>query len=257
MTETKRAHDARAPHVPLTNYYPDEPSRAGFVKEMFDTTAVDYDRMEKVLSFGTGKWYRGQALQRAGLKPGMRVLDVGVGTGLVASEAARIVGQPELVCGVDPSSSMMETAKVPAGVQLVNGTAESIPFPDAHFDFLSMGYALRHIGDLRQAFREFHRVLKPGGKICLLEITKPETALGSFLLKIYMKGIVPLLAFVVGRQKKGTSRLWRYYWDTIAACVPPAQVVATLEAAGFVNVRRHIDTKGLSILAEYQATKPE
>ena len=76
MTDSTRAKpSARAPHVPLTQYYPDEPSRAGFVREMFDSTAVDYDRMEKVLSFGTGKWYRGQALKRAGLKPGMRVLD--------------------------------------------------------------------------------------------------------------------------------------------------------------------------------------
>lgn len=255
MTDTKRANEAaRAPHVPLTNYYPDEPSRAGFVREMFDTTAVDYDRMEKVLSFGTGKWYRGQALQRAGLKPGMRVLDVGVGTGLVASEAARIVGQPELVCGVDPSSSMMETAKVPAGVQLVNGTAESIPFPDAHFDFLSMGYALRHIGDLRQAFREFHRVLKPGGKICLLEITCPESRWGKLLLKIYMKGWVPLLAPFIGN-RRNTARLWRYYWDTIEACLPPAQIVAELEAAGFKRARRYIDVRTMSIFAEFQAEK--
>jgi len=254
MTETKRAHDARAPHVPLTNYYPDEPSRAGFVKEMFDTTAVDYDRMEKVLSFGTGKWYRGQALQRAGLKPGMRVLDVGVGTGLVASEAARIVGKPELVSGVDPSSSMMETAKVPVGVQLLNGTAEAIPFPDAHFDFLSMGYALRHIGDLRQAFREFHRVLKPGGKICLLEITCPESRWGKLLLKIYMKGWVPLLAPFIGH-RHNTARLWRYYWDTIEACLPPAQIVAELEAAGFKGARRYIDVRGMSVFAEFQAEK--
>jgi demethylmenaquinone methyltransferase/2-methoxy-6-polyprenyl-1,4-benzoquinol methylase len=58
-------------------------------------------------------------------------------------------------------------------------------------------------------------------------------------------------------RKKNTRLLWRYYWDTIEACVPPEQVVATLEAAGFVNARRHIDAKGMSIFAEYQATKPE
>ena len=255
MSDSTRAkQSARAPHVPLTQYYPDEPARAGFVKEMFDSTAVDYDRMEKVLSFGTGKWYRGQALKRAGLKPGMRVLDVGVGTGLVASEAARIVGKPELVSGVDPSSSMMETAKVPASVQLLNGTAEAIPFPDAHFDFLSMGYALRHIGDLRQAFREFHRVLKPGGKICLLEITCPESRWGKLLLKIYMKGWVPLLAPFIGH-RHNTARLWRYYWDTIEACLPPAQIVAELEAAGFKGARRYIDVRGMSVFAEFQAEK--
>lgn len=244
----------RVPHAPLTNYYPDEPSRAGFVKEMFDSTAEDYDLMENILGFGTGKWYRGEALKRAGLKPGMRILDVGAGTGLVTAEAVKIVGEATLVTGLDPSPSMIANAKLPDGVQMLNGTAESIPFPDATFDFLSMGYALRHIGDLRAAFSEFHRVLKPGGKICLLEITYPETRWGRLLLKLYMKGWVPLLAPFLGH-RHNTRRLWRYYWDTIEACLPPAQIVAELEAAGFKQARRYIDARAMSIFAEFQAEK--
>lgn len=222
---------------------------------MFDSTAEDYDRMERVLGIGTGQWYRGQALERAGLEAGMRVVDVGVGTGLVAREAARIVGNPALVVGVDPSPGMMQNAKVPEGVQLVQGMAESIPFPDASFDFLSMGYALRHIGDLSVAFAEFHRVLKPGGKLCLLEITCPETAWGRSLLKFYMKGVVPLTSLLVGR-KGNTRKLWRYYWDTIEACAPPERIIQTLASAGFDGARRHIEVSKMSILAEYQATKP-
>jgi demethylmenaquinone methyltransferase/2-methoxy-6-polyprenyl-1,4-benzoquinol methylase len=258
MTEqsTGNIDSVRAPHAPLTDYYASESKRAGFVREMFDSTAEDYDRMETILAFGTGKWYRGQALQRAGLVAGMRVVDIGVGTGLVASEAARIVGDPALVCGVDPSPEMMANARVPAGVQLLNGTAESIPFPDNHFDFLSMGYALRHIGDLRAAFREFHRVLKPGGKLCLLEITCPQTAWGRALLKFYMKGWVPLLAPFLGHQRN-TRRLWRYYWDTIEACLPPAQIVAELHAAGFAQPRHYTDLRAMSIFAEFQATKSQ
>lgn len=247
---------AHAPHQPITAYYATEADRAGFVREMFDSTAEDYDRMETILGLGTGPWYRGQALERAGLKPGMRVVDVGTGTGLVARGAARITGDASLVVGVDPSPGMLASARLPEGVKLVEGRAEAIPYPDASFDFLSMGYALRHISDLSVAFREFHRVMKPGAKLCLLEITCPEKSWSRFLLKIYMKGLVPLLAFVFAR-KKNTRLLWRYYWDTIEACVPPEQVVATLEAAGFVNARRHIDAKGMSIFAEYQATKPE
>lgn len=250
------ASPAHAPHVPLPDYYADEQSRVGFVRNMFDSTAEDYDRMEHILGFGSGVWYRGQALERAGLKTGMRVVDVGVGTGLVAREAVRITGDASLVTGVDPSPGMMRNAKVPPEVALVEGRAEAIPFPDAHFDFLSMGYALRHISDLSLAFKEFHRVMKPGGKLCILEITCPESRWGRFLLKIYMKGLVPMLALIVGR-KKNTRQLWRYYWDTIEACVPPAQVLATLKDAGFTDVRRHIEAKGMSILAEYQASKPE
>ena len=244
---------ARVPHAPLTDYYPNEAARGGFVREMFDSTAEDYDRMENILGFGTGKWYRGEALKRAGLKSGMRVVDVGAGTGLVTREAVKIVGDAALVTGVDPSPSMLANANLP-GVQMLNGKAESIPLPDNSCDFLSMGYALRHIGDLRAAFREFHRVLKPGGKICLLEITCPESAWGKFLLKIYMKGWVPLLAPFIG-DRRNTRRLWRYYWDTIEACLPPEQIVAELQAAGFKNARRYIDTRALSIFAEYQAEK--
>lgn len=252
----KIAQPAQAPHVPLTRYYAEESARSGFVREMFDSTAEDYDSMEHILSLGTGLWYRGQALERAGLKPGMKVVDVGVGTGLVAREAVRIAGGAALVTGIDPSPGMMRNAHVPDGVALVEGRAEAIPFPDNHFDFLSMGYALRHISNLSMAFHEFHRVMKPGAKLCILEITRPESRWGCFLLKAYMKGLVPLFAMLVAR-KKNTPRLWRYYWDTIEACVPPAQVLATLKASGFTAVRRHIEVKGMSILSEYQATKPE
>lgn len=243
-----------APHVPLTDYYADEDARPGFVRNLFDKTAPDYDRIETLLAFGSGRWYRGQALGRAGLTAGMRVCDVGIGTGLVAREAIKLVGDPALIVGVDPSVGMMEQARG-LGVQLVEGRAESIPFPDATFDFLSMGYALRHISDLEVAFREFRRVLKPGGRLCLLEITKPEGRIASTLLKAYMKGVVPVLARCVGASSE-TAHLWRYYWDTIEACAAPERVLATLEAVGFDGVRRHIETSSLSIFAEYQAASP-
>ena len=223
---------AHAPHQPLTEYYANEAERAGFVRQMFDTTASDYDRMETVLGLGSGVWYRGKSLERAGLVRGMRVVDVGTGTGLVAKEAVRIVGDPALVTGVDPSPGMMANAHLPKEVSLLVGTAEQIPLPDGNADFLSMGYALRHISDLSAAFAEFNRVMKPGARLCLLEITKPRTAWGRFLLKTYMKGVVPMLAFLIGREKRGTRKLWRYYWDTIDACVPPDQVLATLRDAG-------------------------
>jgi len=148
----------------------------------------------------------------------------------------------------------MSQAHLP-GVQLIEGRAEAIPFPDASFDFLSMGYALRHIGDLSAAFSEFHRVLKPGGRLCLLEITKPERAWSQALLKGYMRGVVPVLARLTGCSAE-SAKLWRYYWDTIEACVPPSGVIDTLVEAGFTGAKRHVETGALSILAEYQAVKP-
>ena len=253
INSEERSGNITVPHVPLTDYYADESKRAGFVREMFDTTAEDYDLIERVLGLGRGSWYRGTALERAGLKRGMKILDVGIGTGLVAREAVRIIGDANLLTGVDPSPSMMAQVNLP-GVQLVEGFAEALPFPDASFDFLSMGYALRHISDLSKAFSEFKRVLKPGGKLCLLEISCPESAFGRFVLKNYMKRWVPLVAMLVGR-KSNTTQLWRYYWDTIEACVPPATIVAALQEAGLRDARRYIDVKAMSFLSEYQATK--
>lgn len=244
-----------APHPLLTDYYASEEERRGFVRQIFDSTASDYDRIERLLALGSGPWYRGQALGRAGLKPGMRIIDIGVGTGLVAREAVKLVGNPSLVAGVDPSIGMMANARLPTGVQLVEGRAEAIPFPNGGFDFLSMGYALRHIGDLSAACSEFYRVLKPGGRLCLMEITKPERAWSRFLLKVYMRGVVPVLAHLVGGSAE-TARLWRYYWDTVDACVSPSKVIHTLEAAGFTGVKRHVETRALAILAEFQAIKP-
>jgi len=241
----------RAPHAPLTSYYESEAERSSWVRSMFNDTASDYDRIELLLGFGSGSWYRRQALLRAGLVPGMIVADVGVGTGLVAKQIAAIVGDPTLVTGIDPSPGMLHNARVPEGVRLVEGTAESIPFNDSQVDFLSMGYAMRHIGDLSAAAVEFHRVLKPGGRLCILEITCPENWLHKAVLKTYLRGIVPLLAKLAARNG-GTSELWRYYWDTIEECVSPQQVMRTIEQAGFVDVKRHCE---LGMFSEYTATK--
>ena len=242
----------RAPHPPLTAYYQNEAQRRNWVQHMFDGTAADYDRTEGMIGFGSGSWYRREALLRAGLQPAMRVLDVGIGTGLVARGAAEIVGNPALVTGLDPSPGMLGSAKLPAGVKLVEGFAENIPFPDETFDFVSMGYTLRHISDLSVAFCEFCRVLKPGGRLCILEITRPKSRMLSMLLKGYMRGVVPTLARLTSKTAD-TPLMWSYYWDTIAACAPPSRVMHTLEAAGFDKVDHHVE---LGIFSEYRSDKP-
>jgi demethylmenaquinone methyltransferase/2-methoxy-6-polyprenyl-1,4-benzoquinol methylase len=242
----------RAPHPPLRDYYTHEAERGGWVRQLFDRTAGDYDRIERVMALGSGSWYRRRALGRAGLLPGMRVLDIGVGTGLTARQAALLVGASGRVTGIDPSSGMIKSAKVPVGVDLRLGSAEAIPAGPKSADFLCMGYALRHVADMSMAFREFMRVLKPGGRICLLEITRPEGRMPRALLKAYMRGVVPLLAGILG-QNPESPKLMRYYWDTIDACAPPGDILEAIREAGFVDEYRFVE---LGIFSQYCARKP-
>ncbi len=182
----------------------------------------------------------------------MRVLDIGVGTGLTAKQAALLVGISGQVTGVDPSAGMIKSAKVPVGVDLVIGSAEAIPAAAETADFLCMGYALRHIADMSAALREFMRVLKPGGRICLLEITRPEALVPRAVLKAYMRGVVPFLAGILG-ENSDSPKLMRYYWDTIDACVAPGEILEAIRDAGFVDDYRWVE---MGIFSEYCARKP-
>lgn len=255
MDKTEARPEAQAvvhlPHQPLPDYYPtnDPQARERFIRSTFDDTAVDYNRLERILGLGTGSRYRRMALQRAGLVRGMQVVDVGMGTGLVSQEILNITGEPERLIGVDPSPGMMGEARLPTQVVCRLGRAEDIPVPDASVDFLVMGYALRHISDFSLACQEFRRVLKPGGRLLILEITAPESRIANMLLKAYMRGVVPLLAKVVSKSS-ATPMLWRYYWDTVEACIKPPQVLAALAAAGLHQTNRYVE---VGIFSEYTA----
>lgn len=241
------------PHPPLADYYTYPEERRGFVRDIFNHTAPDYDRIERLMAFGSGAWYRRRALARAGLVPGMRVLDVATGTGLVAREALVLAGEGGQVIGLDPSIGMVSEARRALPISVILGRGEQLPVRDASFSFLSMGYALRHVSDIDSAFREYFRVLEPGARVCLLEITRPHGRIALSLLRMYMKWVVPALTRVVARHRE-TERLMAYYWDTIAACVPPEQILAALSRAGFADVKRHTE---LGIFSEYVGTKPK
>jgi demethylmenaquinone methyltransferase / 2-methoxy-6-polyprenyl-1,4-benzoquinol methylase len=247
---------ALPPHPELSSYYRGDAGKGAFLREIFDTTADEYDRVENVLALGSGRWYRRTALKRAGLSNGMKVLDVAMGTGLVAREAMTLVGPTGRVIGVDPSPGMLGQARAALGggangATAVVGVGQSIPFADESFDFVSMGYALRHLPDLRTAFAEFHRVLKPGGKACVLEISRPSGRVGRAAMGMYFRAVLPALGRVM-RTKARTRYLWTYYWETIDQCVPPDVVLTALREAGFAKAERNVS---LGMFSEFVATK--
>jgi len=172
---------------------------------------------------------------------------------LMIKAALELGVDPANVTGVDPSRGMLaqNRERNPKTVTLLEGNGEALPCADSTFDFVTMGYALRHVEDLRKLFAEFRRVLKPDGKILILEITRPRSAVALGVMKFYMQKVVPRLGWL-RRRNKSTAKLMEYYWATIEECVPPAVILSALESAGFREVKR--TTTG-SVLSEYVARR--
>ncbi|MDG4552325.1 MAG: class I SAM-dependent methyltransferase [Candidatus Contendobacter sp.] len=222
------------PHPTLPDYYSDLAQRPAFVRGLFDRTARYYDHVNRLLSLGSGNWYRRRALLRAGLRPGMTVLDVATGTGLVARQALAITGDPRAVIGLDISAGMLAEVRRLLGIPLMQSLMERLPVADACCDLVSMGYALRHVADLNVTFREFYRALRPGGVLLILEITRPAHPVKRALLKLYLGRLVPLLGWLTTGQRD-LQTLMHYYWDTIENCVPPETILQAIRAAGFAE----------------------
>ena len=240
--------DAIPPHPPLQQYYGDASQRERFVRDIFDETAAWYDDIIGMLSFGSGGRYRRDALRRAGLTAETRLLDLATGTGVVAREASKITPR---VTGADASIGMLVAGRAKQRMPAVQAKGERLPFRDQSFDMITIGYALRHFADLRGAFVEYRRVLRDGGKILILEITPPRSRAGYAALRFHLNRVVPLLA----RLRSGSAAaktLMHYYWDTIASCVPPETILATLAEAGFTDARRHVE---LGTFSEYTAVR--
>ena len=239
------------PHPVIENRYADAGERPGYVKQLFDESAEHYDPVVGWGFFGTGNFYRKDAQRRHGLKPGMQLLDVATGTGLMAVAAREVLGGDATITCVEPSDGMMAVAKRKLNARFVKSGAESMPLEDAGYDFLTVGYALRHFKDLEATFVEFHRVLKPGGKVLLLEATRPAGKFGSWLFRLYFGRIYPWFTRVFTRSAKA-EEMMVYFWETMDTCVRPEEVQAALKTAGFTQVKR----KCLAwLFSEYTAVK--
>lgn len=240
------------PHPPLREFYDDPSQRESFVREIFDDTAPWYDLATQFMSLGSGSRYRREALERAGLQPGMRVLDVATGTGVVARAAAAVTNDSRSIIGLDPSYGMLAAGRTKAAFNILQATSEALPFAPGSFDLITIGFAMRHFADLNRVFSECARVLRPGGRLLILEITAPESRLARSLLGVYLGGIVPAAVGVLSRSAR-TAKLMRYYWVTTRECVRPDTILEALRSSGFADAKRRVELK---IFSEYSAVTP-
>ncbi len=226
--------------------------RDAYTTKLFNDSAQGYDASSGTSFLGRGRWYRRRKLVEAGVRSGVAHLDIGSGTGLCASIAQEIVGPSGRVVALDPSPEMLAVARQRGVRETVIADAESLPFEDRSFDSISMCYMLRHIDDLSIAFTEARRVLRPGGKILILEVTRPSGSISGCAFHIAMNWCAPSIG-VIASARPSTFRMMRYWSQTIDQAIPPSQIVAALDHCGFVGTRHRSE---LGIFSHYRGSTP-
>ena len=210
------------------------------VRTMFDRIAPVYDLMNRVMTAGLdGRWRRLTA--RSVVRPGDRVLDACCGTGDLALADERAGGR---VVGLDFSERMLERARRKGpSVKWMRGDLLELPFEDASFDAATVGFGVRNVADLERSLRELRRVLRPGGRLGILEITEPRGLLRPFY-RLWFYGVVPLL---VGRVLRGGSA-YSYLPASVRRFPGPEDLSRLLEQAGFEGVSFRLLAGGIVAL---------
>jgi demethylmenaquinone methyltransferase/2-methoxy-6-polyprenyl-1,4-benzoquinol methylase len=208
------------------------------VRHMFDAIADRYDLVNGIVSFGMDRGWRRRCLEALGLPTGSIVLDVACGTGDLCRELAAHGHQP---IGVDLSPGMLSHARTSAPLVLADALAA--PFRSVSFDGAVSGFALRNVVDLSALFSELARVLRPGGRISLLDLGEPEAGLLRLGHRFWCTYGVPLVGSLLS-----DAEAYHYLPRSFAYLPRPAEVVKLLEAAGFEGVQHELLSGGISQL---------
>jgi demethylmenaquinone methyltransferase/2-methoxy-6-polyprenyl-1,4-benzoquinol methylase len=222
------------------------------VEQMFDRIAGRYDLLNRVMTMGVDRRWR-RAAVRAAKPQAADVLDACCGTGDIAFSLAH-AGATSVV-GLDFSNNMLDVARKRAEhldgqfigdvpVTFVQGDVLDIKYPDASFDAATVGFGVRNVEDLDQALREFRRVLRPGGRFVILEITRPKASVARVFYNIWFDRVVP----VVGGWISGDKEAYSYLPESTKRFPPPDELAARMRSAGFANVQYKLFAGGIVAL---------
>ncbi len=211
---------------------------------MFDRIAGLYDRMNSVMTAGLHHQWRRRAADLAALAPGDRALDVATGTGDLALELAGRVAPGGEVVGVDFSEKMLELARVKAGprVRFESGNALALAYPDDAFDAATVGFGARNFSDLARGLSEMARVVRPGGRVVVLEITTPQRPPLSTFFELWFDRAVPALGRLVD------SEAYSYLPSSVRRFPGPEELAAIMWGCGLREIRYVLTAGGIIAL---------
>ena len=227
--------------------------KAKRVARVFDSVAARYDIMNDVMSGGLHRIWKAMTISQANVRAGQKVLDVASGTGDLALAFAKKVGPHGKVVMTDTNDQMLARGRnrlIDAGypTQAVVCDAEHLPFPEAEFDLVTVAFGLRNMTDKAAALKQMHRVLKPGGKLMVLEFSKVATPLEK-IYDVYSFKVLPWL----GKRIANDEASYRYLAESIRMHPGPEELAQMLRDAGFDVVRFSTMTAG--VVALHQAIK--
>lgn len=217
-----------------------ESEKDGLVAGVFHSVAGKYDLMNDLMSLGVHRWWKQYAVEASGVRGGMRVLDVAGGTGDLAAKFALRVGWRGQVVLADINNSMLEIGRgrladqgYAGNVGFVQANAENLPFPEDHFDRVSIAFGLRNVTHIDRALASMYRVLKPGGALLVLEFSRPVSPALSNLYDAYSFNVLPWLGRMVARDEGS----YRYLAESIRKHPDQETLKRMMERAGFERVQ--------------------
>lgn len=223
-------------------------AKARDVREMFGAIAGRYDRLNHLLSLGIDRRWRAEAVREALAVRPRRILDVATGTADLALAIKARAPQAE-VTGLDFAEPMLELARQKAarrGLELrfVRGDAQALPFADESFDAVTVAYGLRNFADRERGLREMHRVLRPGGRLVVLEFPPPPKGLFGRAFRLYLLAVIPALA----GHLSGQGEAYRYLGRSVLDFPAPEALAAMMRESGFCRVGARLQSFGISAL---------